>query len=63
MATKLLVDVNRHVEEIAMDKAYLDPWVQNRMIERLIPSKDQADVKDKVNETLQIKKYILSELN
>ena len=40
LATKQLTEVNRHVEEVATDKAPLDPWVQSRIVERLVLAKD-----------------------
>ena len=45
MPTKQLLDVNKHVEDVIADKISLDPWVQNRMVERLIPLKEIKDVK------------------
>ena len=63
LQSKLLSDYQKHVEEVLQDRFGLDAWVQNKIVERLFPAKeDHVELKEKLSDKLRQKRSLINNL-
>ena len=63
LQSKLLSDYQKHVEEVLQDRFGLDAWVQNKIVERLFPAKeDHMELKEKLADKLRQKRSLINNL-